>query len=172
MTEIVSANVAGGHTPNAPHIGSTDVEITWIEKVLEHLIRFGRIHRDRIVDRRTRVVSFRPGSVFAFVRWAANDFGTIESRIDIVRAVPRGDAYTTLPFVRPGGDILLGIVGWPKVETVLRAIDAVEAIGIDPADAAPDHWRHVHNRIVAGQQPRAYDRARHRAWLRRCEVRP
>lgn len=172
MTEIVSADLAGGNSPSAPRIDSTDVEITWVEKVIEHWIRFGRIHRDRIVDRRTRVVSFRPGSVFAFVRWAANDFGTIESRIDIVRAVPRGNAYTTLPFVHPGCDILLGIAGWPKVETVLRAIDAVEAIGLDAADAAPDHWRHVHNRIAAGQQPRDYDLARHRAWLRRCEVRP
>jgi hypothetical protein len=38
-------------------------------------------------------------------------------------------------FVRPGGDILLRIRGWPKVEQVLQAIDAVEALSINPADA-------------------------------------
>ena len=84
--------------------------------------------------------------VFAFVRWASNDFGTIISRIDIVRAVAPGEPYATLPFVRPGGDILLRINGWPKVDQVLQAIETVEASGVDPADAAPDHWRHVHNR--------------------------
>ena len=48
----------------------------------------------------------------------SNDFGTVVSRIDIVRAVAPGEAYQTLPFVRPGGEILLRISGWPKVERV------------------------------------------------------
>ncbi|WP_163981027.1 DUF2840 domain-containing protein, partial [Raoultella ornithinolytica] len=78
--------------------------------------------------------------IFAFVRWAANDYGTVSSRIDIVRAVGAGEAFTTLPFVRPGGDILLKIEGWPKVSQVLAAIDATEAARVDPCDAAPDHW--------------------------------
>ena len=116
------------------------------------------IAAEKVLDRRRRIVSFAPGSVFAFVRWASNDFGTVISRIDIVRAVAPGEAFSTLPFVRPGGDILLRITGWPKVERVLQAIDAVEAAGIDPADAAPDHWRHVHNRLTAGEEPRPYTR--------------
>jgi hypothetical protein len=145
----------------------TQVELTWLEGRIEHWIRFGRDSGETIIDRRRRQLAFLPGSVFAFVRWASNDFGTIISRIDIVRAVARGDAYQTLPFVRPGGDILLRISGWPKVERVLKAIDAVEALGIDPADAAPEHWRHVHNRLIAGEMPRPYDRAQHRAWLLR-----
>ena len=71
--------------------GLTHVEVTWIEQRLEHWIRFGRVSGDRILSRRTRVVSFRPGAVFAFVRWASNDFGTIVSRIDVVRAVASGE---------------------------------------------------------------------------------
>lgn len=149
----------------------TRVELTWVEKQIENWIRFGRVVEDTILDRRRRVVGFAPGSVFAFVRWSANDYGTVSSRIDIVRAVAPGAAYTTLPFVRPGGDILLHIHGWPKVEKVLQAIDAVEATGIDPADAAPDHWRHVHTRLTAGHQPRLYTNERHQAWLKRRQVR-
>jgi hypothetical protein len=84
-----------------------------------------------------------------------------------VRAVAHGDAYQTLPFIRPGGDILLRIGGWPKVERVLKAIDAVEAMHVDPADVAPDHWRHIHNRLAAGYEPRAYSRDQHRAWILR-----
>jgi len=158
--------------PTARASGSrmTEVELTWIEKKLEHWIRFGRIVQDRILTRRTRVVSFRPGAIFAFVRWTANDYGTITSRIDVVRAVAAGEPYTTLPFVRPGGDILLHIESWPKVQQVLSAIDAVEAAGVDPCDAAADHWRHVHNRIAAGHQPRPYTMERHRAWLKRREI--
>jgi hypothetical protein len=150
----------------------TEVELTWLQGRLEHWIRFGHDRGETSLDRSRRILRFAPGDVFAFVRWASNDFGTIVSRIDIVRAVARGEAYQTLSFVRPGGEILLRISGWPKVERVLQAIDSVEALGIDPANAAPDHWRHVHNRLVAGEPPRPYSRERHRAWLLRWRLAP
>ena len=150
--------------------GLTHVELTWIEKRIENWIRFGRVANDRIIDRRRRIVSFRPGAVFAFVRWAANDYGTVFSRIDVVRAVAADEPFTTLPFVRPGGEILLSIQGWPKVSQVLAAIDAADEAGVDPCDAASDHWRHVHNRIAAGLEPRAYTPERHQAWLKRARV--
>lgn len=158
---------ARGHPSENPN---TEVELIWIEKRLEHWIRFGRIASDRIPSRTTRIVSFRPGAVFAFVRWSANDYGTISSRIDIVRAVAPGESYTTVPFIRPGGEILLSVESWPKVAQVLAALDMVEAAGIDPCDAAPDHWRHINNRLLAGQQPRGYSAERHRAWLKRREI--
>lgn len=147
----------------------THVELTWIAKRIENWIRFGRPVHAQTLDRSRRIVSFAPGTIFAFVRWAANDFGTVVSRIDVVRAVAPGAAYQTLPFVRPGGEILLRADGWPKVEKVLQHMDAVEAIGIHGADVAPDHWRHVHNRLAAGHTPRAYTLERHAAWLKRRE---
>lgn len=145
----------------------TDIELIWIEGRLEHWIRFGRVAQERILSRRSRTLSFRPGSMIAFIRWAASDYGTIRSRIDILRTVHAGEAYSTAPFVRPGGDICLSIQGWPKVARVLAAIDAVEAAGVDPCDAAPDHWRHVANRIATGETPRAYTPERHEAWCKR-----
>jgi hypothetical protein len=150
----------------------THVELIWLEKRIEHWIRFGRVAGEQILDRRRRVLSFAPGAVFAYVRWAANDFGTVVSRVDILRAVEPGEAYSTVPFVRPGGEILLRLSGWPKVERVLQAIDAVERIGVDPADACPDHWRHVHNRLATGEEPRSYKPERHAAWVKRRELAP
>ncbi|RWB70426.1 MAG: DUF2840 domain-containing protein [Mesorhizobium sp.] len=145
----------------------TTVELTWIEKRIEHRIRFGRPADQTIIDKRRRVVAFAPGSIFAFARWAANDFGTIVSRIDIVRAVFPGEPHQTLPYIRPGGEILLKIAGWDKVERVLQLIDAVEAIGLDPVETAPDYWRQTHNRLVAGGTPRTYSLEQHRAFLLR-----
>jgi hypothetical protein len=91
-------------------------------------------------------------------RGASNDHATVVSRIDIVRAITPGETYQTLHFVRPGAEILLRLSGWPKVDRVFAAIDAVEALGINPADAAPNHWRHVHNRLDTGSEPHPYSR--------------
>jgi hypothetical protein len=148
----------------------TLVELTWCEKRIEHRIRFGRIVEEHRLDRHRRIVAFAPGSVFAFARWAANEYGTIISRIDIVRSVEGGEPYQTLPFVRPGGEILLRISGWPKVQRVLAAIDAIEALDIDPADVAPEHWRHLNHRIGVNEPFRIYNHEQHHAWLLRREV--
>jgi hypothetical protein len=170
MIGAAASRVRGGPVPIARPVDNlTHVELTWVEKRIENWIRFGRAALEQTVDRRRRVLSFEVGSIFAFVRWAANEHGTIISRIDIVRAVKSGEAYQTLPFVRPGGDLLLKIEGWPKVEQALRHIDAVEALDIDGCEVAPDHWRHLHNRLSAGQEPRPYTMERHQAWLKRRE---
>lgn len=145
----------------------THVELIWVEEKVEHWIRFGRQAGERIIDRSRRVVSFAPESIFAFVRWQSNDYGTILSRLDIVRVVPPGKPFQTLSFVKPGGDILLTVEAWSKVERVLQNIDAIEELGIDPVDVASDHWRHVHNRLAARLEPRGYTRARHTAWVMR-----
>jgi len=173
MTGTAASRVRSGPSPSAlasDHL--THVELTWIEKKIEYWIRFGYDVHEKILDRRRRVLSYQPGSIFAFVRWASNDFGTVISRIDIVRAVSPRQPYQTLPFVRPGGDILLKLEGWPKVEHVLQLIDAIEALNIDPAAVSPDHWRHIHNRLTAGHEPRAYTFEQHRAFLKRRSAQP
>jgi len=165
-----AADLRRAATPNVA--GLTHVELTWIEKRIEYWIRFGQEVHEQILDRRRRVVSFPPHSVFALVRWASNDFGTVLSRIDIVRAVSPGEPYQTLPFVRPGGDILLKAESWRHVERVLQIVDAIESSGINPAEVSPHHWRHVHNRLVAGHEPRNYTAQQHRAILLRRRVEP
>jgi hypothetical protein len=150
----------------------TEVELMWDEGRIERWIRFGRPVDDKILDRVRRVLFFAPGSIFAFVRWRGNDFGTVLSRIDILRAGFAEQPLTAIGSVRPGAEILLRISGWPKVERVLQAIDAIEQSGLDPADICPDHWQHIHNRLTAGHEPRPYSRDRHRAWLKRHELAP
>ncbi|BBB98525.1 MULTISPECIES: DUF2840 domain-containing protein [Bradyrhizobium] len=148
----------------------TEVELLWLERRIENRIRFGRATHEKTLDRSRRLLSFAPGNIFAFVRWVSNDFGTVISRIDILRAVSPGAPYSTVPYVKPGGESLLRVSGWPKVERVLQLIDAVEALGVNPADAAPDYWHHVHNRLSVNEKPRPYTQTRHQAWLRRQKV--
>ncbi|PBB90313.1 glycosidase [Mesorhizobium sp. WSM3864] len=171
MTGIAATSLRRA-LPEGPQLSDNlvHVELIWRERIQENWIRFGTHTQEQIVDRRRRILSYRPGAVFAFARWAANDFGTVTSRIEIVRAVAPGEHYQTLPFVRPGGEILLKVESWPRVERVLQAIDAIERLGIEPASVSPDHWRNIHHRITAGQAPRAYTLDQHRAALLRRRV--
>ncbi len=150
----------------------THVELYFLRKQVEHWIRFGHPVLDHRIDDKRRVVSFEASSIFAFVRWMSNGYGTLISRIDIVRAVETGEPYQTLPFVTPGGDILLRIHGWPNVQQVLEIIDTIEKLGIDPANVSPDYWRHVHNRLTVNQPFRPYSKEQHKAWLKRRRIAP
>lgn len=147
----------------------TTVELIWFAHRVERWIRFGDIARNEFINANTRKVSFAPGSIFAFVRWASNGYGTIFSRIDILRAVGPGETYSTVPEVSPGAEILLRMSGWPKVQRVLAIIDLIEKWNIKGETVCPDYWRHVMNRLSANEEPRLYTPARHAVWLKRRE---
>ena len=150
----------------------THVTLFWRKGSREDWLKFGKPVADKIVSRSQRIESYAAGQLFGLVRWASNDYGTVRSAFDIVRAVSAGEPVTPVPQVDPGGDVLLSIHGWPKVAQVFRLIDAIEAMGIDPCDVAPDHWRHIHNRLAAREVPRDYSLTRHRAWLQRKALLP
>lgn len=172
MTGMTARPAHGRPHPDGPAPFTTLIELTFQKQKVEHWIRFGRKSYEQIIDRRRSIVGFAPESIVAFVRWASNDYGTIVSRLDILRAIGRGEPFQTVPFVRPGGEILLRIDGWPKVQRTLAVIDAVEALSVDPADVSPDFWRHVHNRLSAGQEPTPYTPERHAAWICRRRIAP
>lgn len=167
MTVQGSSKRARNTRPDGFDTDLTFVELTWKEGRVEQWVRFGKPTCERRIDQHRRRFGFAPGSVFGVNRWASNDFGTVLSRFDILCAAHTGETIQTLPFLRPGGGLLLSTHGWPKVERVLQTIDAIEALGINTADVAPDYWRHVHNRMAAGQAAHAYTRLQHRAWLKR-----
>src|SRR3546814_6048045 len=85
---IAAASTAAAQPP------LTEVELTWIEGRTEQWIRFCRVAAERIVSRRKRIVMFRPGATFAYLRWSSNDFGTIHSSHQIATAVAVGEPHT------------------------------------------------------------------------------
>jgi hypothetical protein len=96
------------HTPESHstnEVGAselTTVEILWLEKRIENSVRFGRPVSEKVLDRNRRVLSYAPGSIFAFVRWTSNDFGTIY--LASISCAPRyrDGAIRPSPGSRPG----------------------------------------------------------------------
>ena len=64
----------------------TRVEIAFYPEHLNHWLRFGAPETQQDLDRRRSIALFRPGQVFGYVRWRANEYGTQEWRFTIVRA--------------------------------------------------------------------------------------
>ena len=146
---------------------ATTVELIWLKDRLQRWVRFGLPLDEIVHDRRRRAVTFAPGAVFALVHWEAGDYGTTLSRLWVLRAAGRGELIDRVPFVNPRAEVLLNLKTWVKVRAGLEAIDAIEALGINPERVCPDHWRHVCGRIAVAEPSSPYSRARHRAWLSR-----
>jgi len=152
--------------------GETQVDLVWWRGRVEEWLRFGQPREEILHDRRRRTLVFAPGAVFGRVRWTGGDYGTTASALEVLRATAPGEACVTLPGVRPGGEPLVLLAGWTRVQRALAAIDAIEAAGFALHAVAPEHWRHVHNRLTAGLAPRLYEARRHRAWRLRRRVTP
>ena len=90
----------------------TRVDLTFIKDKIEQRIVFGRLADGHTIDKHRFIASFAAGSVFGVRRWAINAYGTTFARIDILRATAVGEPVSTVPFVRPGAEIVTG-PRWP-----------------------------------------------------------
>ena len=106
----------------------------------------------------------------ALVRRVSSDFGTTSCSLSIVQAATAAQTSASKSSVQLGGELFLHVEGLAHIVGVLESVDAMEADGIDPCDASPDHWRDVAARLSEGRKIRPYTRARHAAWLQRSRA--
>jgi len=143
----------------------TRVSLAFAEQRINLYLRFGHPQREQRVDRWQRHAFFPPRACFARVLWQANDYGTTRWQLLVLQACAPQDRMQRIPGIRPGAHILLHVEGERRVRLVLAQIDAIEALGIDPADVAPAYWRTLGNRVAARLPPPTYTAERHAAWL-------
>lgn len=144
----------------------TRVSLAYVEHRINLYLRFGRPLRELRLDRWRRCASFAPGAVFCRVRWESNDYGTTRWQLMVLQACTPDERMQRIAGVRPGAQLLLRAEGEAAVQAVLQRIDAIEALVIDPASAAPAYWHTLGNRLAARQPLPAYGTERHAAWLR------
>ncbi|MHA6859072.1 DUF2840 domain-containing protein [Ralstonia pseudosolanacearum] len=157
-----SLAVLAGHAGIVP---LTRVSLAYVEQRIDLYLRFGEPARIIRLDRWRRVAVFLPGAVFCRIRWQANDYGTIRWQLMVMQAFAPLDAVQRIPGVLPGACLLLHAEGEPAVRAVLAQLDAIEALGIAPADVSPAYWRTLGNRLAARLPLPAYTAERHAARL-------
>lgn len=143
----------------------TRVEIAFYPEHLNHWLRFGAPVEQHDLDRRRSLALFKPGQVFGYVRWQANEYGTQVWRSTIVKSAEPSLMSSRIQGVDPGGEVLLLATGNAKVKRALLQIDVLETAGFEPADVSPAYYRHVHNRVATARPIRDYCHAQHSAHL-------
>lgn len=149
----------------------TRVSLAYVERRINLYLRFGRPLRELRLDRWRRCASFASGAVFCRVRWESNDYGTTRWQLMVLQACTPGERMQRIAGISPGARLLLCAEGEAPVQAVLQRIDAIEVLGIDPAQAAPSYWRTLGNRLAARQPLPAYSAERHATRLRGAELR-
>ena len=143
----------------------TRVSLAFVERRINLYLRFGHPVRELRLDRWRRRAVFRPAALFCRVRWESNDYGTTRWQLMVLQAGTPLDAVQRIAGIQPGARLLLCAEGEQQVQSVLPQIDAIEALGIDPAAVSPAYWRTLGNRLAARLPLPAYTVERHAAFL-------
>ncbi|OZA30040.1 MAG: transposase [Hydrogenophilales bacterium 17-61-9] len=143
----------------------TRVSLAFVERRINLYLRFGHPVRELRLDRWRRCAVFLPAAMFCRVRWESNDYGTTRWQLMILQACTPLDVVQRIAGIQPGARLLLCAEGERQVQSVLPQIDAIEALGINPAAVSPAYWRTLGNRLSARLPLPAYTVERHAAYL-------
>ena len=126
-------------TSDGPRL--THVTLFWLKGEREDWLKFGTPIANRIVDRRQRIESYVAGQLFALVRWASNEYGTVSSAglarpsrktfmqaLDAALDVGRKELGAAAVFDGNGGDSLFCFV-----HSSAPVLDCLAAAGLRPA---------------------------------------
>lgn len=143
----------------------TRVSLAFVEQRINLYLRFGHPVRELRLDRWRRCATFLPAEMFCRVRWESNDYGTTRWQLMVLQACTPLDAVQRIAGIQPGARLLLCAEGERQVQLVLPQIDAIEALGVDPAATSPAYWRTLGNRLSAHLPLPAYTTERHAVYL-------
>jgi hypothetical protein len=143
----------------------TRVSLAYVEQRINLYLRFGHPVRELRIDRWRRCVFFSPATTFCRVHWESNEYGTTRRQLLVLRTCTPPDGMQNITGVQPGARLLLRAEGGRQAAPVLQKIDAIEALGLDPAAVSPAYWRTLHNRLIARMPLPAYTAERHTAYL-------
>jgi hypothetical protein len=142
----------------------THVSLAYVERRLVLSLRFGEPDDVLRLDAYRRVALFGPGAVFCRTCWRAGVAGAASRQLMVMQAGTPLDRVPRVPGVQPGARVLLQAHGSQPVRAVLARIDAIEALGIAPQDAAPLYWLALGHRLSVRRPLPAYSVEQHLAW--------
>lgn len=129
----------------------TTVIIAYRKNRLNNRLIFGAPKHEIRRGWHRKFAIFTAGRIFGYERWRGDKYGTQDWSLVVCEAV-NGGAFTKIPGVMPGADLLLHTRGTMKTKRALQCLGALKQ-GQPKLENHPEWlWRDLHHRLVAGQK--------------------
>ena len=143
----------------------TRIELFFLKDQVNHWLRFGNFNSEKYIDRRRAFAWFKPKETFCYIRWWANDYGTQEWTLGILRScLPNERNIQSYPGLSPGAEVLLHVKGPTYVKRILCVFDEIEECGINLCEVSPSYYRYLGQCITNRKSPHSYKMEQHIAF--------
>ena len=137
---------------------NTLVQIHFVRGRINHRLRFGEPLSVTKLDKYRSLATFSQGSIFGYIRWSANEYGTRDWRVYVLKAQSTG-FISEIAGVTPAVKILASAQGKPAVKRCLAALDALEIQAGGSLKAVPEsYWPCFSNALLLRKPPRKLPR--------------
>jgi len=126
----------------------THVQVHFVKGLINHRIRFGASTHKTKLDKYRFLVSFPQDAIFGYIRWSANEYGTQDWRVYVLKTQSSG-LSSKVPGITPAVKILLASKGSAAVKRTLAAIDKIEkesSLGL--LEVPESYWRQLSNTLI------------------------
>ena len=136
----------------------TVVQLHFVRGLINHRLRFGQPSFISKLDKYRSLASFSTGSIFGYIRWRANEYGTQDWRVYVLKAQSEG-YLSQVTGVAPAVKSLLSVQGKPAVKRCLMALDKLERqAGGSLEDVSESYWPCFNNALLLRNEPRKLQR--------------
>lgn len=144
----------------------TRVALKFVPQQVNVWLKFGKPILELRKDSSLRYALFEPGQIFCRLAWFANEFGTTQWTLMILKAARLGEPVSVIEGVMPGAQVLLRLSGQPRVLQVLDWFDDLERAGAQLPELPESFWQMAHHRLQARLPLPIFTPERQRAVLR------
>ena len=153
----------------------TRIETIFLRDRINHYTRFGRPVTKTTTALYRGFEYYKPGQLLGYVQWYGGEYGSRLWRFLILVTMSHRMGQQGLiklqevPGVKPGAQIILDLEGSARVKMMLKAIDQIEHLGLDPADISPAYYGHLHQRIMTNRPYHRYTMEQHKSFMQERE---
>jgi len=134
------------------------IQLHLVKGIINHRLRFGEPSDVLRLDKYRSIATMPVGSIFGYIRWKANEFGTIDWRVYVLKAQHSG-FLSEIKGVTPAVKILVGAQGKLAAKRCLKALDTLEAQASGKLETVPEsYWSVFNNALLLRKSPRALPR--------------
>ena len=139
-------------------MSQTLVQLHFVKGLINHRLRFGTPQSITKLDKYRSIAVFKSGSVFGYIRWRANEFGTQDWRVYVLKVQTDGYISEVIG-VSPAVKVLLTAQGKPAAKRCLSALDALEIeAGGSLSNVPESYWASFCNAVLLRKTPRKLPR--------------